>query len=133
MGKARSARRLLVIPRTVSKVVKEYRRYAKDERVRIVSHAKTAGIPAEVPVVSVDQVRDGPDQRPLPHVPCEVGRVALKPDFVGKPVLTQLAKLPDPGVHRQQRRGKVQVSYVMRRVDHGTPCTGVIGGTMLPG
>ena len=66
LGRYRSFRRI------VSKVIKEYRRYAKDERVRIVSHAKTAGIPAEFPVVSVDQMRDGPDQRPLPHVPCEV-------------------------------------------------------------
>ena len=55
------------------KVFMEYRRYAKDERVRIVSHAKTTGIPAQRPVVQVDQVRDGPGQRLLPHVTRDAG------------------------------------------------------------
>jgi threonine dehydrogenase-like Zn-dependent dehydrogenase len=61
------------LPRTVSQVVEEYRRYAKDERVRIVSQAKTAGIPAELPVMRLGQVCDGPDQRLFPHLPGEVG------------------------------------------------------------
>jgi hypothetical protein len=52
--KAQSPWTLSVIPWIVSQVVKEYRRCAKDERVRIVSHAKTPWVPAEFPVVSVD-------------------------------------------------------------------------------
>ena len=52
--KAQSALMLLVIPRTVSEVVKEYSRCAKDERMRIVSHAKTPWVPAQFPLVRVD-------------------------------------------------------------------------------
>ena len=52
---------------------KEYRRYAKDERMRVVSHAKTAEVPAEFPVVSLGQVLDGPLSVPsLPHLPCDI-------------------------------------------------------------
>jgi PPOX class probable F420-dependent enzyme len=44
----------------------KYRRHAEDESVRAMSKAKTTGIPAEFPVVTVDQVRDRPDQRQRP-------------------------------------------------------------------
>jgi hypothetical protein len=47
--------------------LKEHRRDAKDESTPIVSQAKTAWIPAEIPAVGVNQVRDGPDQRLFAH------------------------------------------------------------------
>ena len=68
--------------------------------MRIVSQAKTAWIPAEFPVVAVNQVRDGPDQRLFPHRTGKVGRVALERDFVSQSVLIEVGELLDPGIHR---------------------------------
>lgn len=61
------------LPRAVSKVVKRYRWYAKDERVPVMRHAQAAGIPAAFPVVSVDQVGDSPDQSLFSHGPRDLG------------------------------------------------------------
>lgn len=68
--------------------------------MRIVSQAKTAWIPAEFPVVAINQVRDGPDQRLFPHRTGKVGRVARKRDFVSKSVFITVGELLDPGIHR---------------------------------
>jgi hypothetical protein len=63
--------------RAAFQVRNENCRDAKDESMRIVSQAKTTCIPAELPVVAVDQVRNGPDQRLLPRAAGNVRRIAL--------------------------------------------------------
>src|SRR6266568_6522730 len=80
----------------VLQVIAEHSRDTEDEGMRLVSQAKTARIPAEFPVVAIDQVRHRPDQRLFPHLTGKVRRIALECYFVGQPALIQAAELLDP-------------------------------------
>jgi hypothetical protein len=79
--------------RVVSQVLKEHCRDAQDQRMPIVSQAKTARVPAQFPVVAVNWVRDGPDQRVFPKATGEIWQVALDRDFVCQTVFAASARI----------------------------------------
>jgi hypothetical protein len=105
--------------RTAVQVRNENCRDAKDESMRIVSQAKTTCIPAEFPVVAVDQVCHGPDQRLLPSTAGNVRRIALERDFVCQPVFIEVAELLNTGIYVEHHRCEIQISDVVRPGSHG--------------
>ena len=81
--------------------------------MRIVRQAETAWIPREFPIVAVNKVCDGPDQRLFPQDAGEIRGVAPDRDFVCQPVSIQLAEVLNTGVHCQHHGREIQISYVV--------------------